>query len=108
MAVEKEKKSCGQVMAEWRQFIWDPRTHQFMGRTGTSWGRAPGALGALGRWGQALLLLWVGWGLAGGDILQAGEEMQGARGQIRGKRGCWADVGLWRGPGGSYRLWGSR
>ncbi|XP_026578485.1 sodium/potassium-transporting ATPase subunit beta-2 isoform X1 [Pseudonaja textilis] len=37
MAVEKEKKSCGQVMHEWKEFIWNPRTHQFMGRTGGSW-----------------------------------------------------------------------
>ncbi|XP_039193869.1 sodium/potassium-transporting ATPase subunit beta-2 isoform X2 [Crotalus tigris] len=37
MAVEKEKKSCGQVMHEWKEFVWNPRTHQFMGRTGSSW-----------------------------------------------------------------------
>ncbi|XP_060541234.1 LOW QUALITY PROTEIN: sodium/potassium-transporting ATPase subunit beta-2 [Pantherophis guttatus] len=37
MAVEKEKKTCGQVMHEWKEFIWNPRTHQFMGRTGSSW-----------------------------------------------------------------------
>ncbi|XP_044273177.1 sodium/potassium-transporting ATPase subunit beta-2 [Varanus komodoensis] len=37
MAVEKEKKSCGQVMAEWKEFVWNSRTHQFMGRTGSSW-----------------------------------------------------------------------
>uniref|UniRef100_A0A8C5EWL8 Sodium/potassium-transporting ATPase subunit beta n=1 Tax=Gopherus evgoodei TaxID=1825980 RepID=A0A8C5EWL8_9SAUR len=37
MAIEKEKKTCGQVMAEWREAIWNPRTHQFMGRTGSSW-----------------------------------------------------------------------
>ncbi|XP_062994729.1 sodium/potassium-transporting ATPase subunit beta-2 [Elgaria multicarinata webbii] len=37
MAVEKEKKTCGQVMTEWKEFIWNPRTHQFMGRTGSSW-----------------------------------------------------------------------
>ncbi|XP_006112200.1 sodium/potassium-transporting ATPase subunit beta-2 [Pelodiscus sinensis] len=37
MAIEKEKKTCGQLMAEWREFVWNPRTHQFMGRTGTSW-----------------------------------------------------------------------
>ncbi|KAK9398343.1 sodium/potassium-transporting ATPase subunit beta-2-like [Crotalus adamanteus] len=40
MAVEKEKKSCGQVMHEWKEFVWNPRTHQFMGRTGSSWGEA--------------------------------------------------------------------
>ncbi|KAL7982996.1 hypothetical protein Chor_013602 [Crotalus horridus] len=37
MAVEKEKKSCGQVMHECKEFVWNPRTHQFMGRTGSSW-----------------------------------------------------------------------
>ncbi|XP_058037574.1 sodium/potassium-transporting ATPase subunit beta-2 [Ahaetulla prasina] len=37
MAVEKEKKTCGQVMHEWKEFVWNPRTHQFMGRTGSSW-----------------------------------------------------------------------
>nr|XP_028607840.1 sodium/potassium-transporting ATPase subunit beta-2 [Podarcis muralis] len=37
MAVEKEKKTCGQLMTEWKEFIWNPRTHQFMGRTGSSW-----------------------------------------------------------------------
>uniref|UniRef100_A0A8D0B8U0 Sodium/potassium-transporting ATPase subunit beta n=1 Tax=Salvator merianae TaxID=96440 RepID=A0A8D0B8U0_SALMN len=37
MAVQKEKKTCGQVMKEWKEFIWNPRTHQFMGRTGSSW-----------------------------------------------------------------------
>ncbi|XP_068013221.1 sodium/potassium-transporting ATPase subunit beta-2 isoform X2 [Melanerpes formicivorus] len=38
MARDKEKRSCGQVLAEWRAFLWDPRTRQFLGRTGTSWG----------------------------------------------------------------------
>ncbi|XP_065715206.1 sodium/potassium-transporting ATPase subunit beta-2 isoform X1 [Patagioenas fasciata] len=38
MARDKEKRSCGQIMAEWREFIWDPRSRQFLGRTGTSWG----------------------------------------------------------------------
>ncbi|XP_062840615.1 sodium/potassium-transporting ATPase subunit beta-2 isoform X1 [Anolis carolinensis] len=37
MAVEKEKKTCGQVMTEWKEFVWNPRTHQFLGRTGSSW-----------------------------------------------------------------------
>nr|XP_056719921.1 sodium/potassium-transporting ATPase subunit beta-2 [Euleptes europaea] len=37
MAVEKEKKTCGQVMTEWKEFVWNPRTRQFMGRTGSSW-----------------------------------------------------------------------
>ncbi|KAM6325864.1 LOW QUALITY PROTEIN: sodium/potassium-transporting ATPase subunit beta-2-like [Alca torda] len=38
MAREKEKRSCGQVLAEWKAFVWDPRSRQFLGRTGTSWG----------------------------------------------------------------------
>ncbi|XP_038027753.1 sodium/potassium-transporting ATPase subunit beta-2 isoform X1 [Anas platyrhynchos] len=38
MARDKEKRSCGQVLAEWRAFVWDPRSRQVLGRTGTSWG----------------------------------------------------------------------
>ncbi|TRZ09117.1 hypothetical protein HGM15179_017990 [Zosterops borbonicus] len=38
MARDKEKRSCGQVVAEWREFLWDPRTRRFLGRTGSSWG----------------------------------------------------------------------
>ncbi|XP_060112198.1 sodium/potassium-transporting ATPase subunit beta-2 [Heteronotia binoei] len=37
MAVEKDKKNCGQLLKEWKEFIWNPRTRQFMGRTGSSW-----------------------------------------------------------------------
>lgn len=47
MARDKEKRSCGQVLAEWRAFVWDPRSRQVLGRTGTSWGRS----GILGRGG---------------------------------------------------------
>lgn len=42
MARDKEKRSCGQVLAEWRAFVWDPRSRQVLGRTGTSWGRSGG------------------------------------------------------------------
>ncbi|XP_069809369.1 sodium/potassium-transporting ATPase subunit beta-2-like [Dendropsophus ebraccatus] len=37
MADITQKKSCGQVMNEWKEFIWNPRTREFMGRTGSSW-----------------------------------------------------------------------
>ena len=30
MVIQKEKKSCGQVVEEWKEFVWNPRTHQFM------------------------------------------------------------------------------
>ncbi|XP_023650794.1 sodium/potassium-transporting ATPase subunit beta-2-like [Paramormyrops kingsleyae] len=38
MAKEGEKKTCGQVLDEWKEFFWNPRTHQFLGRTASSWG----------------------------------------------------------------------
>lgn len=31
---EEDRKGSG----EWREFFWNPRTHEFMGRTATSWG----------------------------------------------------------------------
>ncbi|KAJ8342191.1 hypothetical protein SKAU_G00321190 [Synaphobranchus kaupii] len=34
----KDKKSCGDTMDEWKEFVWNPRTHEFLGRTATSWG----------------------------------------------------------------------
>ncbi|XP_072497275.1 sodium/potassium-transporting ATPase subunit beta-2 [Notamacropus eugenii] len=37
MVNEKEKKTGGQVLEEWKEFVWNPRTHEFMGRTGSSW-----------------------------------------------------------------------
>ncbi|KAJ8416596.1 hypothetical protein AAFF_G00324740 [Aldrovandia affinis] len=38
MAKDGQKKTCGQVMGEWKEFFWNPRTHEFMGRTASSWG----------------------------------------------------------------------
>ncbi|KAM9514217.1 sodium/potassium-transporting ATPase subunit beta-2 [Guaruba guarouba] len=38
MARDKEKRSCGQLWDEWKVFVWDPRTRQLLGRTGSSWG----------------------------------------------------------------------
>ncbi|XP_063806518.1 sodium/potassium-transporting ATPase subunit beta-2 [Pseudophryne corroboree] len=37
MAALSQKKSCGQYMDEFKEFMWNPRTREFMGRTGTSW-----------------------------------------------------------------------
>lgn len=34
MAKEEEKKESG----EWREFFWNPRTHELLGRTASSWG----------------------------------------------------------------------
>ncbi|KAI1898774.1 hypothetical protein AGOR_G00075830 [Albula goreensis] len=38
MAKDSEKKTCGQVMSEWKEFFWNPRTHELLGRTASSWG----------------------------------------------------------------------
>ncbi|KTF83059.1 hypothetical protein cypCar_00031612 [Cyprinus carpio] len=34
MAKDDEKKESG----EWKEFFWNPRTHELLGRTASSWG----------------------------------------------------------------------
>ena len=72
MARDKEKRSCGQVLAEWRAFVWDPRSRQVLGRTGTSWGRS----GGVGK---------GGFGEGGGE------------GDFGGEKGIWGWGDFWRG-----------
>ncbi|KAM8974816.1 sodium/potassium-transporting ATPase subunit beta-2-like isoform 2-T2 [Pelodytes ibericus] len=38
MAALTQKRSCGKIMEEFREFMWNSRTHEFMGRTASSWG----------------------------------------------------------------------
>ncbi|KAG7484051.1 hypothetical protein MATL_G00045060 [Megalops atlanticus] len=38
MAKDKNKKSSGEMMASFKEFIWNPRTREFLGRTASSWG----------------------------------------------------------------------
>ncbi|KAJ8783691.1 hypothetical protein J1605_008734 [Eschrichtius robustus] len=35
---KKEKKSFNQSLAEWKLFIYNPTTGEFLGRTAKSWG----------------------------------------------------------------------
>lgn len=44
---KETKKPFRQSMAEWRQFIYNPNSGEFLGRTAKSWGK--GCRGAQGR-----------------------------------------------------------
>lgn len=64
---KETKKPFRQSMAEWRQFIYNPNSGEFLGRTAKSWGK--GGRGGQGR-GEA------------GEPRGGGE-----RGRARGRRG---------------------
>ncbi|KAL4659940.1 sodium/potassium-transporting ATPase subunit beta-2-like [Arapaima gigas] len=38
MAKDKDRKTCGELFGECKEFLWNPRTHEFLGRTASSWG----------------------------------------------------------------------
>ncbi|KAM8794231.1 sodium/potassium-transporting ATPase subunit beta-2-like [Eudromia elegans] len=39
MARDKQRRGgCARLLAEWRLFVWDPRSRRVLGRTATSWG----------------------------------------------------------------------
>lgn len=44
---KKDKKSFNQSLAEWKLFLYNPNTGEFLGRTAKSWGERA-AVGRLG------------------------------------------------------------
>lgn len=48
---KKDKKSFNQSLAEWKLFIYNPTTGEFLGRTAKSWGEQA----AVGRPGPAVV-----------------------------------------------------
>ncbi|KAK2090440.1 hypothetical protein P7K49_031696 [Saguinus oedipus] len=67
---KNEKKSLNQCLAEWKLFIYNPTTREFLGRTAKSWGERAAA----GRPGRATVRGvpgGVGWERKGGRRLPA-------------------------------------